>query len=59
MPRYNHAYDFAFEVISEDEQAEDVTAAMIREALLKRATNLSDKEIMEACNCWDTNRIEQ
>ena len=30
MPRYNHAYDFAFEVLSDHPEGEDVTPAMLR-----------------------------
>lgn len=51
---FNHAFDFAFEVISDDEEAEDVTPAMLREALLKRVNTLSDRELVEACGRYDT-----
>lgn len=54
MPRYNHAFDFAFEVISDREDGEDVTPAMLREALLKRVNNLSDQDLDEACGLYDT-----
>ena len=59
MPRFNHAYDFAFEVISNEEEAEDVTPAMLRAALTERATHISDAEIMEACSCFDTFNIDE
>lgn len=59
MPRFNHAYDFAFEVLSDDFYAKDVTPAMIRQALIERATRISDDEIMEACSCYDTFQIEE
>jgi hypothetical protein len=59
MPKFNHAYDFAFEVISNDEDASDVTPHMIREALIKRATNIPDQEITEACNNYDTHQEEE
>lgn len=58
MPRFNHAFDFAFEVISNDEEAEDVTPAVLRAALIGRALNISDDEIMEACGCFDTYKVE-
>jgi len=59
MPRFNHAYDFAFEVISFDEYAEDVTPAMLRASLIERATRISDDEIMQACDCFDTYTISE
>lgn len=52
--KYNHVYDFAFEVISSQEDAEDVTAAQLRVALIERATRISDEELMEACGNFDT-----
>lgn len=52
--KFNHAFDFAFEVVSNNEYASDVTSAMIREALLKRAINISDKEMVEAAGHLDT-----
>lgn len=54
MRKYNHAFDFAVEVISNREDREDVTAAQLRAALIKRANTLSDDEILEACGCYDT-----
>lgn len=51
---FNHAYDFAFEVISIHRDAKGVTAAMLRAALLERANRLSDDELMEACGLFDT-----
>jgi hypothetical protein len=58
MPKFNHAYDFAFEVISENEEADDVTPAQIRTALIARATSLSDKEILQACGRYDVFQME-
>lgn len=40
MPRYNHAFDIAFSVISDDPGGDDVTPAMLKEALLKRIADL-------------------
>lgn len=34
--RYNHAFDIAFSVVSEDPTGEDVTAEQAREALISR-----------------------
>jgi len=54
MPKFNHAYDFAFEVISERDDAEDVTAPMIRAALLERVNRLTDEELLEAASWFDS-----
>lgn len=59
MPKFNHAYDFAFEVISSDEDGNDVTAPMLREALLERAKRISDDELLEACGRFDTHEEEE
>lgn len=40
MPKYNHAFDIAFEVVSEKEDGSDVTADMMRAALEKRIASL-------------------
>ena len=53
MPRFNHAFDFAFEVKTNN-RADDVTAAELRAALLERANRISDDELLEACGCFDT-----
>lgn len=53
MFKFNHAFDFAFEVKT-DKPADDVTAAELRAALLKRANSLTDEELIEACGCFDT-----
>ena len=55
MPRFNHA----FEVISNDEEAEDVTPAVLRAALIGRALNIPDAEIREACTRFDTFNIDE
>lgn len=52
--KYNHAFDFAFEVNSHCEQATDVDAKAVRDALLSRVMSLSDKELMAAVSCFDT-----
>jgi hypothetical protein len=54
MPKFNHAYDFAFEVISERDDAEDVTPAMIRAALLERVNRLTDEELISAASWFDS-----
>ena len=54
MPRFNHAYDFAFEVISNRDDAEDVTAPMLRAALLERINRLTDEEMLAAASWFDS-----
>lgn len=55
-PKYNHAYDVAFEVINEKENHSDVTPGMLREGLMERARRMSDEEILEACSHFDTHK---
>ena len=54
MSKFNHAYDFAFEVISDRDDAEDVTAPMLRAALLERVNRLTDDELLEAASWFDS-----
>ena len=51
--KYNHAFDFAFE-LSTDKQPEDVTGAELKAALLRRANSIPISEFHEACGCFDT-----
>jgi|688.fasta_scaffold226402_6 hypothetical protein len=53
---YNHAYTFAVEIKgSTNEEAEDVTGAQLRAALLARITSMTDDEVREACDApYDT-----
>lgn len=53
--KYNHAVDLAFEVISNDEQGEDITPDMLRAALKNRIENLDrNNEWLEAVDIFDT-----
>ena len=54
MSKFNHAYDFAFEVISNRDDAEDVTAPMLRAALLERINRLTDEEMLAAASWFDS-----
>lgn len=59
--KYNHAFDIAFEVKS-DNEGEDVTREELFEGLLKRLASLmkNDDEILEACGLpFDTYEIEE
>ena len=54
MSKFNHAYDFAFEVISNRDDAEDVTAPMLLAALLERINRLTDEEMLAAASWFDS-----
>lgn len=56
---FNHAYDFAFEVVSQKEDASDVTATMLRFECAKRINSLCDDELLEACGVFDTMENDQ
>ena len=50
---FRHAFDFAFELPSRELDAADVTPAMLRAALIWRASTLSAAELLEACGRFD------
>ena len=53
--KYNHAVDIAFEVISNDEQGEDITPDMLRKALQKRVDELDrTNNWLAAVDIFDT-----
>lgn len=59
MTRYNHAYDVAFSLVSNDPEGRDVTPAMFRAALLRRVGQLDAEEAFggweQACGApYDT-----
>jgi len=54
MPIYYHSYDFAVSVRSINPTIDNITPAMLRDALLERIGNLSDAELDEACLYYDT-----
>lgn len=56
-PQFNHTFDFCFEVVSECDEATDVTPETLRERLLERLNRLEDSELAEACGLCDTNEI--
>lgn len=60
MTEFNHAYSFAFEVISKDEQGEDVTGKELRRALGRKLFLLTDEEVLECCDSpFDTFEVEK
>lgn len=54
MTTFNHMYDIAFSLVSEKEDASDVTPSMLREAILERVLLLTDAETLEAFGLCDT-----
>lgn len=60
MP-WNHAFDFAFEVISEKEDASDVTPSMLIAACRARIDRIeatdSGAEMAQACDRFDTYKV--
>lgn len=52
--KYNHAFDFAVEVTSNHPEGDDVTGRQLRDALVNRALLLSDNDLLNACNMFDT-----
>ena len=52
MRKYNHAIDFAAEVINHSEY--EVTAPEARKALQDRLNAISDAELLEAVGIFDT-----
>ena len=50
MKKYSHVFDIAFEVVSNDEDAEDVTPDMLLSALKERIKYIEQHgEVFEAC----------
>ena len=47
VKRYNHAYDVAFSLVSNDPEGKDVTPAMLRAALLRRVADLDANDQWE------------
>ena len=57
MTRFNHTYDFAFDVQSNSDDGDDITADMLIEALRHRIDRIereNKEEIHEACGLIDT-----
>ena len=59
MPKFNHLFDVAFEVISNTEDGSDVTPAMLKAALERRIQNLTEHDEWSlACGLCDTYEME-
>ena len=61
MTRYNHMFDIAFSLESDDCDANDVTPAMLRAGLIKRIESLdaSGEWDDRAINLCDTYELEE
>lgn len=58
--RYNHAYSFGFTVLSNSKEADDVTGAQLRKAIIEGLAKRTDKEVLDNCDCpFDTYEEEQ
>lgn len=51
---FSHAFDFAFELGSREQDAADVAPETLRAALSPRASALSAEELLDACGRFDT-----
>ena len=59
MTQYNHALEFAFEVISTHPEGEDITTAMIVSAIEQRLHQLvKGGHVIEAVEVYDTYEVE-
>ena len=59
MTKYNHAYTFAFSLESFDPDGDDVLPHMLRQALVMRAAEIDDDEMVEATGApWDTYEVQ-
>lgn len=57
-PKFSHAFDISFEILSNHGEAEDVTADMLRAALRRCAEELTDDDLLDLCHCVDTVKNE-
>jgi hypothetical protein len=62
MP-FNHAFDFAFEVITNNDDPDSVTAAMLIAACRERLDRIEERdggaEMLQAAGWFDSFEIEQ
>jgi len=57
--KYNHAFDFAYEVATDIEDPDKIDPEVLRAACIKRMQTMDAKEIHEACECFDTLNVEE
>ena len=59
MKTYNHALTIGFEIISNNEDGDDITSEMVNSALLRRINDLTDSGYMlDAIDVFDTYEVE-
>ena len=44
MPKYNHAFDFAFEVVTDKEDPDEVTEQELLSAILERISRIANPD---------------
>lgn len=61
MPKYNHAFDVAFEVVSEHENWRDIPIKDVLAGLEKRLETLkaNEAEAHDACSGYDVFEVEE
>ena len=55
---FNHAFSFSVEAISKEESAEDVTAATLRETIMKLVASMTDSELIASADAFDSFEVE-
>ena len=59
MKTYNHALTIGFEIISNNEDGDDITSEMVNSALLRRINDLTDSGYMlDAIDVFDTYEVQ-
>ena len=59
MKTYNHALTIGFEIISNNEDGDDITSEMVNSALLRRISDLTDSGYMlDAIDVFDTYEVQ-
>ena len=57
--KFNHAFDIAFEVVTDKENPSDVTEQEILNALQERIDRLIESgQVIEAIDCYDSHEEE-
>jgi hypothetical protein len=58
MPKFEHTYTLSFEIVSAREDGLDLSGLDLRNALLARLDDLSDNDMLTACELFDTTELE-
>lgn len=54
MAKFSHSYDLAFDILSDEEFAENITGEMLKVAIQQGINQLTPYELLEACSHYDT-----